>query len=283
MKVYPFDKGIGFALLNDIDSISKIEEQLGKSKIIDCDPTNLLTGKFQRHLRKLKKEGKFDKKTYSLIYPSDCIPPRLYGTLKAHEAEKNYPMRAVVSTIGSPVYGTSKYFVKIIQPTLNKNKQRVLNSSSFAEEAKEWNISSSEIQTSFNVVNLSPSVPIDQAVAVITEILNNDTDDLRKPTKLTLTDIHKLIELCLSTNCFIFHNCVCILENSGPIGLALMVLISEALLQRLEDRTLQADLATNLALLTYKRYVDDSHARFETVDQSHSFLNILNTQNKAIK
>ena len=44
MKVYPFDKGTGFALLNDIDSISKIEEQLGKSKIIDCDHTNLLTG-----------------------------------------------------------------------------------------------------------------------------------------------------------------------------------------------------------------------------------------------
>ena len=41
MKVYPFDKGIGLALLNDIDSISKIEEQLGKWKIIDCDPTNL--------------------------------------------------------------------------------------------------------------------------------------------------------------------------------------------------------------------------------------------------
>ena len=28
----------------------------------------------------------------------------------------------------------------------------------------------------------------------------------------------------------------------------------------------------------YKRYVDDSHARFETVQQSHSFLNILNKQ-----
>ena len=35
IKVYQFDKGIGFALLNDIDNISKIEEQLGKSKIID--------------------------------------------------------------------------------------------------------------------------------------------------------------------------------------------------------------------------------------------------------
>ena len=61
MKVYPFDKGIGFALLNDVDDISKTEEQLGKSKITDCDSTNLLTGKFQRLLRKLKKEDKFDK------------------------------------------------------------------------------------------------------------------------------------------------------------------------------------------------------------------------------
>ena len=127
MKVYPFDKGIGFALLNDIDSIYKIEEQIGKSKIIDCDPTKLLTEKFQRHLQKLKKEGKFDKKTYSIIYPSDCIPPRLYGTLKAHKPEKNYPMRVVVSTIGSSAYGTSKYLGKIIQPTLNKNKHSVLN------------------------------------------------------------------------------------------------------------------------------------------------------------
>ena len=123
MKVYPFDKGIRFSLLNDIESISKTEEHLGKSKIIDCDPTNLLTEKFQTHLQKLKKEGKFDKKTHSLIYPSDCIPHRLYGTLKAHKLEKNYPMRAVVSTIGSPAYGTLKYLAKIIQPTLNKNKQ----------------------------------------------------------------------------------------------------------------------------------------------------------------
>ena len=83
----------------------------------------------------------------------------------------------------------TKYLVKIIQPTLNKNKHRVLNSSSFVEEAKEWNISPSEIQTPFDVVNLYQSVPIDEAVAVIIEILNNDIDDLQKRTKLTLTDI----------------------------------------------------------------------------------------------
>ena len=61
-------------------------------------------------------------------------------------------MRAAVSTIGSRAYGTSKYLVKTIQPTLNKNKHRVLSSFSFVEEEKEWNISPSEMQTSFDVV-----------------------------------------------------------------------------------------------------------------------------------
>ena len=62
-----------------------------------------------------------------------------------------------------------------------------------------------------------------------------------------------------------------------------MVVISEAFLQRLEDKAIQEALATNLAPLTYKRYVDDRHAIFETVHQSHSFLNILNEQNRAIQ
>ena len=48
IKVCPFDKGIGFALRNNIDDISKIEEQLGKSEIRDYEPTNLVTGRFQR-------------------------------------------------------------------------------------------------------------------------------------------------------------------------------------------------------------------------------------------
>ena len=73
----------------------------------------------------------------------------------------------MVSNRGSPTHGTLIYLVKIIQPNLNKNKHRVLNSSSFVEQAKEWNISPNEIQTSFDVVNLYPSVPIDEAIAVI--------------------------------------------------------------------------------------------------------------------
>ena len=68
-----------------------------------------------------------------------------------------------------------------------------------------------------------------------------------------------------------------ILENSSPIDLALMVVISEAFLQGLEDKATQEALTTNLAPLTYEKYADDSHARLETI-----FLNILSKQNQAV-
>ena len=52
IKLHSFDKGTGFALGNNIDDISEIEQQLGKSKVRDYDLTNLVTGRFQRLLRK---------------------------------------------------------------------------------------------------------------------------------------------------------------------------------------------------------------------------------------
>ena len=121
LKVYPFDKGSGFVIMEEEDAIKRIEEQIGKSIIIDYDPTTTLLNKFQKELAKLRKEGKFDNKTYYKVYPSDAIPPRLYGVVKAHKPEKNYPMRTIVSTIGTVPYGTSKYLVEIIQLILNKN------------------------------------------------------------------------------------------------------------------------------------------------------------------
>ena len=40
-----------------------------------------------------------------------CMPARFYGTLKTHEPEKSFPMRAIVLIIGSPPYGKPKFLV----------------------------------------------------------------------------------------------------------------------------------------------------------------------------
>ena len=125
-----------------------------KAKVVDKDPTQKYTSKIQKHLCKLKKDKKFTDKKYFEIYPSDPIPPRLYGTIKAHKPEKNYPIRTVVSTIGTQPYGIFKYLVKIIQLTLNKSQYKIKNSAEFGNEAKTWKISPTEIQVTCDVVNL---------------------------------------------------------------------------------------------------------------------------------
>ena len=124
--------------MSEGDAIKKIEEQLGKAKVIDEDPRKKYTSKIQKHLCRLNEEKKFTDQAYFEIYPSDPIPPRLYRTVKAHKPEKNYPMRTVVSTIATPPYGISKYLVKIIQSTLNKSQHKIKNSVEFVNEAKTW-------------------------------------------------------------------------------------------------------------------------------------------------
>ena len=100
--------------MEEEDEIKRIEEQTGKSTIIDYDPTTTLMNKFQKELAKLREEGKFDNKTYYKVYLSDAIPPRLYDVVKAHKRERNYQMRTIVSTTGTVPYGISKYLVETI-------------------------------------------------------------------------------------------------------------------------------------------------------------------------
>ena len=50
--------------MKEEEAIKRIGEQIGKSNIMDYDLTTNLLNKFQEELAKLKKEGKFDNKTY---------------------------------------------------------------------------------------------------------------------------------------------------------------------------------------------------------------------------
>ena len=145
VRIYPFDKGTGLVRIEHEEAISKIREQLGDTEVVQNDPTDIFAREIRTALGKLNKKGRFTKKEYEEMYPSDAIPPRMYGTIKAHKPEKQYPMRLVVSTIGTPPHGISAYLVKIIQHTLNKNPRRLKNSVSFVEIAKTWIISPTEI------------------------------------------------------------------------------------------------------------------------------------------
>ena len=62
-----------------------------------------------------------------------------------------------------------------------------------------------------------------------------------------------------------------------------MVVLSECSLQRIEHISITQALILNLAPKTFKRFVDDSHARFNNREQSLQFLDILNSQDPSIQ
>ena len=283
IKVVQFDKGTGFVLLEKADMIAKIQEQIGEARVLKKDPTKSLVTKFQNHISKLRKCKKINDKTFYQIYPSDAVPPRLYGCVKAHKPEKAYPMRTIVSTIGTAFYGTSKYLVDIIQPTLDRNEIRVKNSASFIDEAKTWNIDPDEIQVSYDVVALYPSVPIKKAIVAMVDLLTSDLTSVKERTMLEIEDIRELLTLCLSKCYFFWEGNYYEIPDAGPIGLSLMVVIAEGYLQVLEKQAIDNALSHGCCPKTYRRYVDDSHARFNSSEEAETFRTILNQQDESIQ
>jgi hypothetical protein len=217
------------------------------------------------------------------MYPSDAIPPRMYGMIKAHKPNKQYPMRPVVSTVGTAFHGTSRHLVKLIQPVLAKSEHYLKNSSSFVTKASAWTVSVDEIQVSYDVVALYPSVPIKKAIDVIMDIVNCNLDLISCNSKLTVDDIRILIQLCLSKCYFIWDGTMFDVPDSGPIGLSLMVVVSEAFLQYIEKYAIQQALQLQCNPISFLRYVDDSHSRFKSVQEANSFLKVLNAQDRSIQ
>ena len=133
--MYKFDKGCRFTVVTNDTAKEKIEAQPGKATKAKIDPASRFTKKIQKENCKLRKKSKYTDKNYFKLFLSYPIPPNLYGKIKMHKPENNFPMRVIVSTISTPPYGISKYLVDIIQPTLNKNQHKVKNSRSFGSQA----------------------------------------------------------------------------------------------------------------------------------------------------
>ena len=285
IDIYPYDKGNGFVRMLKETAKIKMIEGIGETKILDKDPTKSHLDKIQKTLAKIRKEINIPKDLYYKLYPSDATVPRAYGQCKAHKPTKNYPFRVLVSTIGTAPYKVSKYLVKIIQPTLSKNPVVVKNTKEFVEEAKNWDIGPNEIQVSYDVVALYPSVPVKKAIENLMDMLQEDYDDFKTRTILKLKHVKQLLEVCLEKSYFLWNNQIHSLVDSGPIGLSLMVVLAESYLQMIEKKSL--NIARNRPVpvdpITHKRYVDDSHDRFPSKESSEEFLKILNAQDERIQ
>ena len=91
---------------------------------------------------------------------------------------------------------------------------------------------------SYDATALFPSVPISDTLKSILELLEND-DTLPQRTKLSPYDIIELAEICLSSSECTYNKRHHTTKDSGPIGLSLMVTISQIWMSLTMDKAIK--------------------------------------------
>ena len=141
-------------------------------KKLKKDPTSRIENKITRSLRALEDKGCISDKEQKYLTPQCLTLPQMYGLPKIHK--EGYPLRPIVSAIGSPTYPLAKELARILSPLADRTGTHVKNSAEFAQKIREVELMEGDVMISFDVVSLFTKVPIDGALQVISTLLAQD-------------------------------------------------------------------------------------------------------------
>ena len=143
-------------------------------KTTPTDPTNRQKNRLIQILKKIKEEGGMSETTYKKIYPTGAGIPKFYGLPKTHKA--GVPLRPIVSSRGSVSYNTAKELARILKSLAGRTIYNVHNTQDFAEQVKTTKLMPDECIISYDVKALFTSVPIEPAIKIIKQHLENDKE-----------------------------------------------------------------------------------------------------------
>ena len=148
-------------------------------------PCRDLTGQIHRQvqatLRKLKgkhgKDHQWVQLQYKQLLPTgnSSPPARFYGLPKIHKA--NCPMCPIVSACGTSTYNLAKYLTKILKVYVGHSSSFVKDSKDLTDKLQSIKLQDNEELVSFDVSALFTSIPVNQALDVINQlIIQHQTD-----------------------------------------------------------------------------------------------------------
>ena len=236
------DKGVALVVLDKEDYNNKARDLLNTPayKELPRDPTNRIKAQLITKLRRIKKDRKLDEGTYRTMYPTGCVPPKLYGLPKIHKT--GTPLRPIVSSRGSVTYGVAKVLSKAIQPLVGKSPHHIQSTSDFVSKAKGFTLQPGECLSSYDVTSLFTSVPIDPALNITEDLLERD-EKLNDRTVLSVQDIIELLGFCLHNTYFPFQYKFYEQVEGAPKGSPVSPIVANLYLESFERKALMS--ATN--------------------------------------
>ena len=104
----------------------------------------------------------------------------------------------------SITYGVAKELAKIICPLVGKCPHHFKNTQHFVQHIKEVKLEPGEVMTSYDVMALFTSVPMDPSFNIVKQRLQQDPF-LSQRTNMSIQQIVTLLEVCLKNTYFLFQ------------------------------------------------------------------------------
>ncbi|CAM4987568.1 unnamed protein product, partial [Rotaria socialis] len=228
--------------------------------------------KLNKYIFSLCKKGVIDNKLRYQLKSTCSSLSVFYGLPKAHKI--GYPIRPIISTIGSYQYELSKYLAKAIRNARPQAKSYIKDSFEFVKRMKELTLEKGKPYTmcSFDVESLYTNVPVEEA----TEVTLNY---IYKPTKLIDVPFDKeqmktLLNLSIKDSTFRFHNKIYKQIDGVAMGNPLAPIIADLWMQKMEEKLNRFSTKKPMIWL---RYVDDIFCIFtiprEKIHEFHMRIN----------
>lgn len=269
------DKGGGYGILYKDEYIKKVENCFSDAnsyQLLSRDPTNKQIQELQLIIKRWKDLKYINDSQFFAIYPINNSISRAYGLVKAHK--ESFPMRPVVSSIGSPGYRLSKFINKILYELLVPSyPHTVRNSLEFVQSIRLVNsIESDEVMVSLDVVSMYPSIPHDLVEHVLWEQFKANNQ-----LKIPANELMIVIRWILGNSTFKFNDRIYQQVQGCAIGG-----VSSSIFAELVMRYLEQTILADIQIKFYKRYVDDT---FLIIKRSQLTLIIaaFNNFNQALK
>ena len=203
--------------------------------------------------------------------------PKYYGLPKVHK--EGVPLRPIISSRGVVTYETAKELSRILKPLVGRSPHHVKNTQDFIKSIEGIQLQEDECIMSYDVNALFTSIPIEPAVNIIKQHLEEEKD-LHLRTNMTVKHICCLLEFCLKNTYFLFRGRFYEQTEGTAMGTPISPIVANLFMEEPRSPSHQDITFTPCAL---EKICGVTHSQSSRNNIRYSLLEHLNSINPSIK